>query len=75
MDEPKHSHCCKIIDNFWVEQLESGKRGNIVFKILFLNALSYCDYSRICYVVSKFPELIPNMLNDGVTFTLSTSQI
>ena len=41
----------------------------------FKNALGYCEYSRICYVVSKLPELIPNMLNDGVKFTLSTSQI
>ena len=34
----------------------------------------YCDYSRLCYVIYGFTELIPNTFNDIIAFPISTSK-
>ena len=41
----------------------------------FKYVLDYGDCSRLCNFISKFPELIPEMLNHGVTSPLSTINI
>ena len=51
------------------------KEEMLLTRNYFKNVLEYCDYSRLCYVFSKFTELSPNMFSDGITFTLSTNKI
>ena len=41
----------------------------------FRNILSYCDYSRLCYVITKFLEIIPELLENGIKFSLSKIKI
>ena len=57
-----------------MEQTKSGKGRNVVCKRYFKNVLYYCDYSRLCNVIYKFPEFSPDMLNNGITSPLYTSQ-
>ena len=38
------------------------------------NMLDCCDYVSVCVVVPKFTELSINMLHEGLTLALSTSQ-
>ena len=40
----------------------------------FRNTLSYWDYSRIFNVITKYPELIPDMFRNGINLSLSESQ-
>ena len=40
----------------------------------YKSVLGCYDYSRLCHIVSKFHELFPNVLNYGLTFTISTNQ-
>ena len=40
----------------------------------FKNVLDYCDYSRLCNVITKYTDLRPNMLRYGISFSLSASQ-
>ena len=42
------------------------KRGNL---------FSYVDFTRLCSVISHFPELSPEFLTNGITFHLSKSKI
>ena len=39
------------------------------------NDLDYCDISNISCDIYKFPELNPNMSNDGNILPLSTNKI
>ena len=43
-------------------------------KVSKCNKCEYFDYSIICNVLSKCPELSPDLLNYGITFPLYTSQ-
>ena len=53
----------------------SGKGKKSVFKRWLIKKLGCCDYSRLCIAISKFPWLRTDMLNFGILFSISTSQI
>ena len=47
------------------------KEDMFITRDYFINILGYFYYSGLCNVITKFPELIRDMLRNGITFPLS----
>ena len=71
-------HNVHMVTNFSKNYVWNTKdQGNkkVLFARYDLKNLGYCDCSKYCNVISKFPELRPDMLPFRISFHMSTSQI
>ena len=72
--------CNKIITflqefktDVWIKQIHVEEE--IYFaRDCFWTVLDYCDYSIICNVTTKFPDLIPNIFKNVIILPLYASQ-
>ena len=73
IDELQYQSCGSFIKSSKVGQRHSTYGTNVYCKRRRGNILSYVNFSKLCHVITNFPELSQNCGQEHVTFPISSS--